>query len=467
MNQIDVLPDEPLLEIFDFYKKMYPHNGDKAEVEAWQTLVHVCRRWRNLVFGSPRRLNLQLFWPQRTPTRDILDVWPALPLVVKNDKAFTSPSANIIAAFRQSNRVCHVDLRLLPELEEVSAAMQVPFPELTYLRLILPANGVLPTDIPDSFLGGSAPRLRTLILQFVPFPGLPKLLLSATHLVDLYLLGIPHSGYIAPEAIVASLSVLTSLETLLIGFKSHPDRESRSRHPLNRSVLPALRKLFVIGVIEYLEELVTRIDTPQLDCITIHSFNHFDFVCPRLAEFIKHTPKFRALGETCVQFNNSTVTVGLQHRRLKLDPYNLLKLILYRKPDRQLSSVAHVCNSSLLPLSTVEDLYVSRRDSQLVWRVDATENTLWLQLLLPFTAVKNLYLSKEFAPCIVAALQELVGGRVAEVLPSLQNIFLEGLRVEPSGHLQANIGQFVAARQLSDHTIVISDWDKDSDIKST
>jgi hypothetical protein len=87
-----------------------------------------------------------------------------------------------------------------------------------------------------------------------------------------------------------------------------------------------------------------------------------------------------------------------------------------------------------------------------------------LDLLLPFTAVKNLYLSKEFAPGIAAALQELVGGRITEVLPSLQNIFVEGL--EPSGPFQENIGQFVAARQLSGHPIAISVWDKDSNIKS-
>jgi hypothetical protein len=135
-----------------------------------------------------------------------------------------------------------------------------------------------------------------------------------------------------------------------------------------------------------------------------------------------------------------------------------------REPDWQLSSVEQVCNSSLPPPSTVEDLYIEHRYSQLVWKNDAIENTLWLQLLLPFTAVKNLYLSKEFAPGIAAALQELVGGRITEVLPSLQNIFVEGL--EPSGPFQENIGQFVAARQLSDHPIAISDWDKDHDMES-
>ena len=48
-----MLPDDVLLAIFDFC-------GDKYELEAWQTLVHVCRRWRSVVLGSPRRLGLQL-----------------------------------------------------------------------------------------------------------------------------------------------------------------------------------------------------------------------------------------------------------------------------------------------------------------------------------------------------------------------------------------------------------------------
>ena len=58
---------------------------------------------------------------------------------------------------------------------------------------------------------------------------------------------------------------------------------------------------------------------------------------------------------------------------------------------------------------------------------------------------------QEFAPGIVAALQELFGDRITEVLPSMRNIFVEGL--EASGPFQEKIGQFVAARQLSDHPI--------------
>ena len=80
--------------------------------------------------------------------------------------------------------------------------------------------------------------------------------------------------------------------------------------------------------------------------------------------------------------------------------------------------------------------------------------------LTSIVAVKNLYLSKEFAPGIVAALQELVGARIMEVLPSLQNIFLKGITA--LGFFRKDMEQFVAARLLSDHPIAISVWDKGS-----
>ena len=119
-----------------------------------------------------------------------------------------------------------------------------------------------------------------------------------------------------------------------------------------------------------------------------------------------------------------------------------------------------VCNSPLCPFSTVEDLYIEHQYSQLVWKNEAIDNTLWLQLLLPFTAVKNLYLSKEFAPGITEALKELVGGGVKEVLPNLQNILVKELKL--SGSFQENIEQFVVARQLSDHPITVSNWNEDA-----
>jgi hypothetical protein len=450
MIRIDVLPDDILLEIFDFHMVLFPEYG----IEVWKSLIHVCRRWRYLVFGSPRRLNLRLRCTHFSPTRDKLDIWPALPLVVEGEYMDSSLNMdNIIAALEQRNRVCEVFLRVLADrqLEKVLAAMQVPFPELT--RLYLMPDGETELVIPDSFLGGSAPSLRSFILVKISFPGLPNLLLSATHLADLRLCYIPHSGYISPEAMVALISVLSGLKTLYLQFESpesRPVSESRSLPPIKRAILPALTILHFQGVTEYLEELVTRIDTPQLDEMKIYLFNQIG--SPRLAQFINRT-SLRA-------GDKARVNLIDWHASVILLPALHIS-ILCREPDRPLLSVAQVCNP-LQSLSTVKGLYIGyqKMPPGPVWNDDDIEDTLWLQLLLPFTAVKNLYLSKVFVPSIAAALKELVGGRMIEVLPSLQNIFVGGL--EPSGPLQEDIGQFIAARRLSDHPIAISDWDRDS-----
>ena len=441
---------------------MYPSDGWKKTTEAWQSLVHVCRRWRSLVLGSPRRLNLRLFCTPKTPARDTLDVWPALPLFIASIRDLAPGVENVIAALGQSNRVRSVMLFAHTnwELEKVLATMQVSFPELTNLQLS--SFDKTPPAIPDSFLDGSAPRLREFSLSNIIFPGLPKLLLSATRLLHLRLTCIPHSGYISPEAMVALLSVLSNLKTFCLGIKSqlHPDR---SLSPPKRSILPTLKKFIFNGLTEYLEDFVTRIDTPQLDDMRITFFNQIDFDCPELIQFIDCTPTL-ARDKAYLQFDDAFACVTFPSWRRSLEIGILCKV-----PDQQLSSVVQICDFCLPPPSTVEDLYIERQLEYLkvVWEnaYDTIENTLlWLQLLLPFTAVKNLYLSKEFAPIIAAALQMLVGTGITEMLPNLQNIFVGEL--EASGPFQDNIGQFDAARRLSDHPITISVWDKDSSSKS-
>jgi len=77
-------------------------------------------------------------------------------------------------------------------------------------------------------MGDSAPHLRKLEFWGVPFPRLPKLLSSATDLVELGICDIPHSGYFSPEAMVTCLSALANLKRLILEFespRSHPDRQ--------------------------------------------------------------------------------------------------------------------------------------------------------------------------------------------------------------------------------------------------
>jgi hypothetical protein len=415
------------------------------------------------VFGSPRRLKLQLCCTTRTPTKETLDVWPALPLVIQGDVDERTVD-NVIAELEHSDRICQItlDCYATSQIENLCTAMHVPFPELAILSLRDLSHGGL-SDVPvlpDSFLGGSAPRLRYFCMAAIPFPGLPNLLLSATHLVVLWLSNIPHSGYISPEAMVTCLSVLTSLELLQLVFESPqscPDQESRHPPPPTRSVLPALMRLSFKGVNEYLEELVARIDTPRLSRLWTTFFNDIDFDTPELIQFITLT--FEAPKDLHVVFHRLTAWVTLQQRA---SHFAYVRVgVSCKVLDWQVSSVAQICTSSLPLLSTTENLYIHERlHLQLDWK-DGIENTEWMKLLLPFMAVKDLYLSKQFAPRIAPALQEVAGARRTEVLPTLQNIFLEGF--EASEPVHEGIEQFISARQLTNRPVAISIWERDID----
>ncbi|KAI0274543.1 hypothetical protein BGY98DRAFT_56529 [Russula aff. rugulosa BPL654] len=345
--------------------------------------------------------------------------------------------------------------------------MQVPFPELAFLYLSFEGLSESDTEsdtpvLPDSFLGGSAPRLRYFYLNAIQFLGLPKLLLSPTHLVDLYLRNIPHSGYISPEAMATCLSTLTSLESLRLEFESpqsSPDQENLRSPPPTRFVLPALTILSFKGVNEYLEELVARVDTPRLYQLSATFFHDIDFNTPELIRFVSRSSTLRAPNKAHVFFDSQTASVKLQSQASNEEYFEVT--ISCREPDWQLSSLAQICTTSLPLLSTTENLFIYEPvGSQLDWKNDI-ENIEWLELLLPFTAVKNLYLSKQFAPRIAPTLQEMTGGGTTEVLPTLQDLHLEGF--QPSVPVQGGIERFISARRLTDHPVVISVWHRDRD----
>ena len=245
------LPADVLLEIFIFYVEGAYHLEEK-----WITLVHVCRGWRYIVFASPLRLNLQLCVRGKTHGREMLDIWPALPIVIdpENRRWTRIPkiTENVIAALEHRDRVYRISLSHFPvpsrKLERFLDMMQYPFPALTHLALWDWLDGDEEAAfIPDSFLGGSAPLLQSLELTRIAFPALPKLLLSANHLVCIVLRGITHAGYISPEVMVSSLSSMTQLGYFGLEFnspRSRPSQESRGPPPKIRALLPALTGFF-------------------------------------------------------------------------------------------------------------------------------------------------------------------------------------------------------------------------------
>jgi hypothetical protein len=452
-----MLPDVALLEIFDSYM-------DDSCIDAWHTLVHVCRQWRIVVFGSPRRLNLRLHCTARTPVTEMLDVWPLLPIVVSSDGYFKWGKGNIVAALKHNDRICEVDVCDMPgsEFKSVLAEMQQPFTALTRLRL-RPIDEIV-SVVPDSFLGGSAPRLQSLFLDRIPFPGLPKLLLSTTSLVHLGYSRVPapwgnpgswKNRYITTEAVVTSLSMLTKLERLDIGFNCYQPNSCPS--PRTRTLLPVLTELRFYGFVDYLGDLVAQIDAPLLNKLTTAFVYQPGFnATSQLTHFVNRTPQFKTHDEARVVFSGRSVSVTFPqkfHGALHLG-------ISCGMLDQQLLSLVGLCRSSfvqaLIPM--VEHLYIHEDGS---WdRQDGTriEDFQWLELLHIFTAVKDLYISYDFLPLIARALQLLVGEGVTEVLPALQTLFLE--ETLSSRLVQETIGQFVAARQLASYPIAVSHWER-------
>jgi len=66
---IDVLLDDLLLEIFDLYREESTRRYPVKATWEWTTLAHVCRRWRAIIFASPRRLHLRVTCDPRTPVK--------------------------------------------------------------------------------------------------------------------------------------------------------------------------------------------------------------------------------------------------------------------------------------------------------------------------------------------------------------------------------------------------------------
>jgi len=454
---IDVLPDNVLLETFEFY--LDKDDADEFDqghnYDGWQTLVHVCRRWRCIVFASPRRLDLKLYCTrQRSVNSKTLDIWPGLPIViVAKDMGSKEDVTNIIAALGHHDRVCkiyYLNEQLQDSFLKEFAAIDEPFLTLTSLTLFSFGQN-LPV-FPDSFLGGYAPRLRSLLLNGIPYPSIGKLLSSTTNLVQLSLRRIPHSGYIAPEMVVPCLSMLPKLKSLSLGFqcpRSRAHRASRHPPPLTRVVFPNLTFLGFSGDIEYLEDILSQIETPMLSESHLCFFNQLVFDTPLLEHFIRRTETFMTAHTASIEFSSCSVKVSLKSLRApgEMVIYNreALRLEITCKPlDWQLSAVAQVLNSFLSSLPILEglEIAVSRKDWQ--GEIEAIQ---WRELLQPFTSVKDMTL--EFGgsvQLVAAALRELAGERATEVLPALQNLCLRTYGWQPSGPVKEAIGQFIAIR---------------------
>jgi hypothetical protein len=379
--------------------------------------------------------------------RELLDIWPPLPISVatKSWNLDAKGEENVFTALECRNHVVFISLELRNSfMGRFPTVMRDPFPLLTTLYLCRGDDEPTATlALPEAFLGGSAPRLERLTLWEIAYPALPKLISSATHLVFLDLHRIPRSGYISPEAMANCLAISPHLQYAFLRFQSP---QSRPHHgnplPLTRVVLPSLAEFRFEGVSEYLEELVSRIDAPLLNQIHITFHRDIIFDIPQLYDFIVRSETLKSH-----EYNSAKVLLGPSAAYINLRPSLSLELecdTFYQG----LSWTVRLCNR-LSPLLCHTNLLKIRgsifnHEEELL---EDTASALCLQLFCPFTAVWNLNVSKDVGPLVARALCGLTGERVTEVLPALKHLDLTGWSSKPD-ETQEVLKPFIAARHL-------------------
>jgi hypothetical protein len=478
---IGILSDNVLLEIFDQCRKSddeycrSPYN-----VWKWHLLVHVCQWWRQIIFSSPRRLDLHLHCTYGTPFREMLGIWPtAIPIIIlfPNDIR-PRDEENLIATLEHPDRVSRIELSINEsQLEENAVFMQEPLPVLTHLS-ISPYFGYT-SDLPDGFLGGSAPSLQQLDLSDVQYLALPTLLLSATNLVNLRLRDIPPTPYNSPMAMVSHVAALPKLEILDIDFTGLTSLRDIILSPLlTRSILPALCVMSLSGECKYLEDFVSRIDAPQLNSILVYyESGHInsDFDSPELSKFINRSESLKIFlsrhwSRHCkimVDQDQDIVIFCVGNTTIKQWNHKPgISVCLGEGIEGQVSHMANILGHiSPIPSDivhcTIDHVVLYMHKSASLPEQEYQDGLDWLQLLRHLTSLQTLFVSAKIAGPISQALAYADTGMITEVLPSVKLLCLEESESESEDQHMRSVHNFLAVHQESGHPVTFVETKKE------
>jgi hypothetical protein len=463
---INALPNEVLLKIFDFCRvdSLRENNlkllggawwGPWPGVwpRTWHRLILVCQRWRSVVFSSPRRLCLRIYCKEYIPVREILDAWPPFPIELF---ATYLDEPSVMAALEHRDRICKLFFHLkCPQQERFATLMQEPFPALTGLHIMTGIDRVLPITV----LGESVPRLQSLTLTDIPFPTLPRLLLTCNDLSELCLRSITRPGYVSPDAMITGLSALTKLTHLTIQFERPmasppwPNRTTGRPSSLTRAILPSLTMFQFEGASTYLDDLLARINAPQLETLKIEIFHfHRSGDVIDTQQIIHHSRTLGSFNRAELMF--ASYSVGLKFcQPEETNPPKTLELVIQiqdEDPGFQVLSITDICTQSLSLLHSVTELDILLNNP--VWNdfKVLTHNTEWLGLLDLFEPVQTLRLSGELQSNLVSSLKGL-GGEIAaaELLPALQNLYFRECSTDE--YQKQSIDRFFTRRRHFSH----------------
>jgi hypothetical protein len=258
-------------------------------------LVHVCRRWRGLILGSPTHLRVCLVCKHGTPVADMLTHSPPIPLFMSynlpNSELPAEDEEGITLALRHRDRVRSIYLHMpVASLQKFIPAMDGEFPALEYLHISPPANHDAHLTLPPTF---EAPNLRYFKLNHFTSPIGYPFFSTATGLVQLLLRWIYPSTYPHPNDFLWLLSLLPHLNAIWLSFCSDPNSDierQMSQAPVTIHVIsPSLHLFDFRGDSGFLEAILPHMAVPLLETFRVQFFNPLHFPVRHLANFIMRT----------------------------------------------------------------------------------------------------------------------------------------------------------------------------------
>ncbi|KAF8502823.1 hypothetical protein F5888DRAFT_1631905 [Russula emetica] len=438
-----ILDDDSLLNVFFLYRpfkflvgededdateaRIFGGKGGWVHEQWWYKLAHVCQRWRNLLLGSASYLGLCLVCTYGTPVADMLTHSPSLPLVIdyfdKNREITVEDEEGLVLALQECDRIRRVRLRMpLASLQKVLIAIEEEYPILEFLFMAPSSGNGTTLKLTETF---GAPHLRHLVLMGFTIPTESRLLTTAVDLVVLCLFIDCPSTYFQPNSLLRWISFMPQLKTLRIALPPVPNRDvvrQAMRTPITTPIiLPNIRSFVFRGVSAYIEALIHRITTPNLETLDIELFNQLTFSIPRLLQFVLRTENLR-FDSAKFQFFRGRVEVKV-YLREEAKTYALSIRVDCWPLDWQISSVAQISSGHNQVFSAVKYLTLDHEEHSRSFReYNEVDLTNWRQLFRSFSNVKSLRVEDGLVEGVSRCLQLDDGEHPLELLPELQNV---------------------------------------------
>jgi F-box-like len=280
LTNINRLPDEVLLEIFDLYRQSIINQYDYQwrKKYGWFNLAHVCRRWHAAMFASTSRLDLNIVVGPEKPSHIKTILSGHLPILIDYSDPYGIITASALwrmrAALRHRNRVREISFGGYGvTFKKFIKATNYHFPALESLVLSFPRfprdHGE--PDIPATFLRGpdrSDLPLRRLSLYDASLASVSGLLLSATALTDLTLsVNAANLGPSEASLILTCLQGAQCLRSLdLSAPYGFPDCRSQDSIATPKDIVPLskLTRFQYYGPTTFLNDLMSGLSAPSL-----------------------------------------------------------------------------------------------------------------------------------------------------------------------------------------------------------